>query len=253
MVERFPFNHKEARNIINADYNENLRVIDNEGNVYDYVSKIQKKLNCDDYFYAKRKDEKNFRYIFFTVDGKSIQSELNLTLYIEKNTDFGKFDILIGEGLESDVVYLKLRAQYEYLVISLRDKFNWFVRGIVYYDWLGENNYREANNEEKDRIYKKLYEINIGYDVIRHVSFPLVKELKKECWYKFHNNIFQVKENYVHDLREISDIPYIYCINLDDNTVYKDSVMGLPKNICIQKAQDEDISIANEFILKNGN
>jgi hypothetical protein len=38
---------------------------------------------------------------------------------------------------------------------------------------------------------------------------------------------------------------------LDNNTVYKDSVTGLPKNICIQKAQNEDISIANEFILKN--
>ena len=30
-------------------------------------------------------------------------------------------------------------------------------------------------------------------------------------------------------------------------------VMGLPKNICMQQAQEEDISLANEIILKNGN
>ena len=65
LVVRFPFNHKEARNIINADYNENLRVVDNEGNIYDYVSKIQKKLRGDDYFYAKKADKKDFKYIFF--------------------------------------------------------------------------------------------------------------------------------------------------------------------------------------------
>ena len=95
--------------------------------------------------------------------------------------------------------------------------------------------------------------MNVVYDIINHTTFPLVKELKKDSWYKFYNNIFQVKEDYIHDLREIADIPYIYYISLDDNTVYKDSVMGLPKNICIQQAQDEDISIANEIILKNGN
>ena len=33
MVEIFPFNYKEARNIINAEYNENLRIVDNKGNV----------------------------------------------------------------------------------------------------------------------------------------------------------------------------------------------------------------------------
>ena len=54
-------------------------------------------------------------------------------------------------------------------------------------------------------------------------------------------------------MREIADIPYIYNIDLGDNTVYKDSVMGLPKNICFQQAQEEDITVANEIILKNGN
>ena len=54
-------------------------------------------------------------------------------------------------------------------------------------------------------------------------------------------------------MREIADIPYIYNIDLGDNTVYKDSVMGLPKNICIQQAPEEDITVANEIILKNGN
>ena len=252
MVKRCPFNHKEARNIINASYNNNSRIVDNEGNVYDYVSKIQKKLHGDDYFYAKRKDEKNFRYIFFIVDGKSIQSELNLTLYIEKNTDFSKFDILIG-GDKDDIVYLKLRPINEYLVISMVDRFQPFVRGIVYSDWFGEEGFREANYKEKDKIYQKLYEINVGYDIVKHTTFPLVKELKKDCWYKFYDCIFQVKEDYIHDLREISDIPYIYNISLDTNKVYKDSVMGLPKNICIQQAQEEDISLANEIILKNGN
>ena len=252
MIKRFSFNHKEARNIINASYNNNSRIVDNEGNVYDYVSKIQKKLHGDDYFYAKRKDEKNFRYIFFTVDGKSIQSELNLTLYIEKNTDFSKFDILIG-GDKDDIVYLKLRPINEYLVISMVDRFQPFVRCIVYSDWFGEEGFREANYKEKDKIYQKLYEINVGYDIVKHTTFPLVKELKKDCWYKFYDCIFQVKEDYIHDLREISDIPYIYNISLDTNKVYKDSVMGLPKNICIQQAQEEDISLANEIILKNGN
>lgn len=250
MVVRFPFNHKEARNIINADYNENLRVVDNEGNIYDYVSKIQKKLRGDDYFYAKKADKKDFKYIFFTVDGKSIQSELNLTLYIEKDTDFGKFDILIG-GDKNDIVYLKLKPINEYLVISMADSFQPFVRCIVYSDWFGEEGFREANYKEENKIYQKLYEMNVGYDIINHTTFPLVKELKKNSWYKFYNNIFQVKEDYIHDLREIADIPYIYYISLDDNTVYKDSVMGLPKNICIQQAQDEDISIAKEIILKN--
>ena len=155
MVKRFSFNHKEARNIINASYNNNSRIVDNGGNVYDYVSKIQKKLHGDDYFYAKRKDEKNFRYIFFTADGKSIQSELNLTLYIEKNTDFSKFDILIG-GDKNDIVYLKLRPINEYLVISMVDRFQPFVRGIVYSDWFGEEGFREANYKEKDKIYQKL-------------------------------------------------------------------------------------------------
>ena len=252
MVEIFPFNYKEARNIINAEYNENLRIVDNKGNVYDYVSKIQKKLRGNDYFYAKRANEKDFKYIFFSIDGKSIQSELNLILFIEKTTDFGKFDILIG-GDKDDIVYLKLRPINEYLVISMVDRFQPFVRGIVYSDWFGKEGFREANHEEINRIYQKLYEINMGYDIIRHVSFPLVKELKKDCWYKFYDCIFQVKEDYIHDLREISDIPYIYNISLDTNKVYKDSVMGLPKNICIQQAQDEDISIANEIILKNGN
>lgn len=250
MVEKYPFNHKEARNIINDGYNDNLRVVDNEGNVYDYVSKIQKKLRGDDYFYAKRADEKDFKYIFFTIDGKSIQSELNLTLFIEKNTDFGKFDILIG-GENDDTVYLKLKAINEYLVVSMVDRFQPFVRGIVYSDWFGEEGFREANYEQKDRIYQKLYEINVGYDIVKHTTFPLVKELKKEYWYKYYNNLFQVKEDYVHDLREVSDIPYIYNISLDSNSVYKNSVMGLPKNVCISDVSIDDIERAYSIISRD--
>lgn len=253
MKKIFDFNHKEARRIINENYDGDSRIIDNEGNVYDYISKIQNKFRGDDYFYAKKADEKDFKYIFFTVDGKSIQKDLNLTLYIEKNVDFGKFDILKGEGLESDVVYLKLTCQYEYLVFSLQDKFKPFIRGIVYYDWFGLNQYHKVSHAEEDEIYKKLYEINLGYDVIRHVSFPLVKNLEKGTWYKYYNTIFQVKEDYNHDLRDICDIPYIYNIRLDSDIVYKDSIMGLPKNICMQKADYEDISIAKKIISKYGN
>lgn len=252
MVEIFPFNYNEARNIINADYNENLRIVDNKGNVYDYVSKIQKKLRGNDYFYAKRANEKDFKYIFFSIDGKSIQSELNLILFIEKTTDFGKFDILIG-GDNDDIVYLKLNSINEYLVVLMIDGVQPFVRCITDSDWFGKEGFHKATSEQIDKIYQKLYEINVGYDIIKHTTFPLVKELKKGCWYKYYNNIFQVKENYIHDLREIADIPYIYNIDLGDNTVYKDSVMGLPKNLCIQQAQEEDITVANEIILKNGN
>ncbi len=66
-----------------------------------------------------------------------------------------------------------------------------------------------------------------------------------------YNIYFRLKIKQASALR--TPLSYIYNIDLGDNTVYKDSVMGLPKNLCIQQAQEEDITVANEIILKNGN
>jgi hypothetical protein len=79
-----------------------------------------------------------------------------------------------------------------------------------------------------------------------------VKQLKEGRHYICDNMVFKVREDCEYDRNNPTgaSIPYYWLVNLESETHYTDSTLGLPKNYDIFYASDTDIKKA-EVILEN--
>lgn len=256
MIEKLGFNYKKAREISDFISKHGSKktigtitwsVVDNNGNYYDYVSKLNKvSENAFSYFYAGRDTNDDYYYLYFDINGFCLTNN-NISLHIEKKTDYPIYDIIYNK--KNFTAYLKLNDGKEYLGVCLNKDTNPFLVKMDVDKWLNIEDCEEISNKNKENLYDILYKKNIGYDIVSHKVFTLEKVLKPNEWYVQSDIIFQNKKEFHHDMRQASSIQYITLyMNSHPHTIYNNSSMGLPKYMGLRKTTTEEIEHVNNIM-----
>lgn len=233
-----PFNYRKAREITTKFANGekvNAKIVDKFGVYYDYVSKNDRKENK---IYARKEGQTG--YWLFRLNGKALDGENEL--YIEEEFDVSEYKMIISQY--GDIAYCKLSNVHEYLVVSLNGNFRPYVGGIsenMLYDSVVKYHFHNVNEEEKDKIYSCLYNTDTYYDCVNMKWGKLVKHLKVGEIYAYYDTLFSVSEEYDHDMRNPFSIPYRFLYDMKNDCCYKDSTLGLPKNVGIREATEDEV------------
>lgn len=233
--EKFEYNaaRKITKDKIASDDKVLYSIKDSRGNTYDYISNLN-----NNSFYARIKKKSTFddtHYLYYKINGVCL-SDSSISLYIEKIIKTDLFNMVISE--DGEKVYCKLQNSH-YLMVSMISDDHIEEVVIDNTDKFYYEDFDELNSEQKKRLFDIFYKKNICYNVLEHKVYPLEKELKKDEWYVAGELFFQVKENYYHDMREMSSIPYRKLVIGD--RIYNDSTMGLPKYRGIRKITRKEL------------
>lgn len=214
----------------------NYELCDNDGTIYDSVGDVFKGT-----FYAREKDE-NGGYVRFNLDGISLCTpKLKLTLYEIVDMNNEKY-ITDSNGPKSLSIF-KLKDN-KYLYLNKHGIID--VKKIEDMESESETkNYHKMSYDEITEAYNILYDLDIAYDPVKLVFGELVKHLEKGHIYSVANSTFKASHDFVHDMRNISSIPYeynvVYLPNGNVSEVYENSTMGLPARWCVMNATANEI------------